>query len=163
MSNQPRLPAMDPEAVPAQSEVDYPEPFRIGVENRVRRRLGDAAGLTNFGVNLVTLPPGGWSSQRHWHRNEDEFVWIVEGELTLITDAGEQTLRAGMAAGFPAGVPDGHHLVNKSGAPATYLEIGDRAETEEGIYPDIDLRYRHTPGGFSFTNRAGEPLEETKP
>ena len=163
MSDNPKLPAIAPQAVPAQREVDYPEPFRVGVENRLRRRLGDAAGLKNFGVNLVTLLPGGWSSQRHWHRNEDEFVWVVEGELTLITDAGEQALGAGMAAGFPAGVPDGHHLVNRSDAPATYLEIGDCAETEEAVFPDIDLSYRHTPDGFSFTNRAGEPLEETRP
>ena len=94
--------------------------------DRVKRRLGDACGLTRFGVNLVTLPPGGQSALRHWHTLEDEFVYVLEGEVVLVTDDGEQVLRAGDCAGYPAGKPDGHHFVNRSGAPARYLEVGNR-------------------------------------
>jgi uncharacterized cupin superfamily protein len=135
----PRLPALDPSTVPEWFGSAYPEQFREFVRARRKRALGNALGLTHYGVNLVTLPPGAWSAQRHWHTRQDEFVYVVEGELVLVTDGGEQTLRAGMAAGFPAGAPDGHHLVNRSGAPALYLEVGDRVPGDEVHYPDVDL------------------------
>ena len=95
-----------------------------------------AVGLTQFGVNLTTLAPGAWSSQRHWHTNEDEFVYILEGELVLVTDESEQVLTAGMVAGFPAGKRDGHHLINRSNQPASFIEIGTRAKSDEGEYSD---------------------------
>jgi uncharacterized cupin superfamily protein len=126
MPEKPRPPALDPATVAERTGSDYPEPFREAVAGRVKRVLGEPLGLTQFGVNLVTLPPGCWSSQRHWHSHEDEFVFVVAGELTLVTDAGEQVLGPGMAAGFPAGREDGHHLINRSDRPAVYLEVGSR-------------------------------------
>jgi uncharacterized cupin superfamily protein len=102
--------------------------------------LGNAAGLTQFGVNFLRLPPGAWSSQRHWHSAEDEFVWVVEGEVVLVTEQGEELLRAGDCTGFKAGVPDGHHLQNRSDRDALILEIGARHPEEDAVdYPDIDL------------------------
>ena len=107
---------------------------------------------------MVELPPGCWSSQRHWHSHEDEFVYVLEGELTLVTDAGEQVLRAGMAAGFPAGQPDGHHLINRTDRPAVYLEVGTRREdVDEVDYPDIDMAVRQGPDGQRFVKKSGEP------
>jgi len=117
----------------------YPPPFDLPCRARSRIRLGEAAGLDQFGVNLCRLPPGAWSSQRHWHTQEDEFVYVVDGEVVLVTDAGEETLRAGDCAGFKAGAPDGHHLQNRSGADALVLEVGTRREGDEATYPDIDL------------------------
>jgi len=120
----------------------YPTPYGAPCAARVRRRLGDVAGLTDFGVNLLRLPPGTWSSQRHWHSAEDEFVYILEGEVVLVTDAGEETLRAGDCAGFKAGVKDGHHLQNRSPTDALILEVGSRKEAlDTGEYPDIDMRF----------------------
>src|SRR5437899_2305721 len=119
-------PILDPESVIPRKGSGYPEPFRALVAAREKRALGDPLGLTHFGVNLVRLPPGTASSQRHWHTAEDEFVFILEGEVELVTDAGARTLTAGMAAGFPAGRADGHHLVNRSGHDVLYLEVGDR-------------------------------------
>lgn len=135
----------------------YPAPFDEPVAGRVKRALGDATGLHQFGVNLVTLPPGVWSSQRHWHENEDEFVYILEGEATLVTDAGETRLTPGMAAGFPAGRRDGHHLINKSRAPILYLEVGTRADDETAHYSDIGMTARKDGGRFVFTRKDGEP------
>ena len=139
MSDQMPL-AIDPILVPVKAGTDYPEEFAANVKARERRKLGDAFGLTNFGVNFTTLPPGCWSSQRHWHSKQDEFVYIVSGELVLVTDAGEQVITAGMVAGFPAGKPDGHHLINKSSENAVYLEIGDRIPMDTTQYSDIDMR-----------------------
>ncbi|HTW89815.1 MAG TPA: cupin domain-containing protein [Candidatus Binataceae bacterium] len=146
-------PAIDPASLPESKGVtSYPEPFRAMVAGRMRRVLGETLGLKNFGVNLSRLDPGAYSSARHWHSLEDEFVYVLEGEVTLITDEGEQTLTAGMAAGFPAGKPNGHHLVNRGSRIATYLEIGDRRPGDEVTYPDIDLelrwarRFRHKDG-----------------
>jgi uncharacterized cupin superfamily protein len=114
----------------------------------VRQALGDAANLTDFGVNLLLLPAGAWSSQRHWHSAEDEFIWIVQGEVTLITDQGEEILRTGDSAGFKAGLPDAHHLQNRSDRPALVLEVGSRRTATDIVdYPDIDLRW--TPGGYT--------------
>ena len=106
---------------------NYPEPFFSRMGKRVKRPLGDLFGLGNFGVNLTTLEPGAMSALRHWHKHEDEFVFVIDGEVTLITDAGEEVLGPGMAATFPAGEPNGHHLVNRSSAPATFLEVGTRS------------------------------------
>jgi|SRR5579859_5910277 len=131
----------------------YPPPFDAPCAARKRRRLGDAAGLTDFGVNLLHLPPGSWSSQRHWHALEDEFVYVLEGEVVLVTDAGEEILRPGDAAGFKAGVPDGHHLQNRSDREAVVLEVGSRRPEETGEYSDIDVRFTAT----GFTHKDGKP------
>src|ERR1700743_1704134 len=121
------MPKIDIPAVPEVKRVGYPPPFDALPVDRIRQRLGNAGGLTDFGVNLMRLPPGNWSSQRHWHSHEDEFVFILEGELTLIEDDGETILRAGDCAAFPKGSGNGHHMINRSSSDALYLEIGSRA------------------------------------
>ena len=134
----------------------YPPPYDEPCRARFRRCLGDAAALTQFGVNLTRLPPGTWSSQRHWHTAEDEFIYVVEGELTLVTDAGEEILVAGDCAGFKAGTPDGHHLQNRTAQDALFLEIGSRRPSEdEGYYPDIDLKALKGRSGFAHAD--GQP------
>jgi uncharacterized cupin superfamily protein len=141
---------IDSKTVPAVTGSRYPAPFDAPCAARVRVPLGDAAALTDFGVNLLKLPPGAWSSQRHWHSSEDEFVYVLEGEVVLITDAGEETLRPGDCAGFKAGVKDGHHLQNRSKGPVVLLEVGSRRPAEdEGEYPDIDLRFLKGDAGFA--------------
>ncbi len=148
----------DPMALKARVGASYPEAFAEICRGREKRALGNAVGLTHFGVNLVHLPPGQATSQRHWHEQEDEFVYVLEGEVVLVTDGGEETLTAGMAAGFPAGAANGHCIVNKSNAVAKLLEVGDRTSGETVHYPDIDLHGRGTPGdGFSFTHKDGRP------
>ncbi|MCY4589533.1 MAG: cupin domain-containing protein [Alphaproteobacteria bacterium] len=137
----------------------YPEPLAAECRDRIKRILGDVFGLTQFGVNLTTLPSGAWSSQRHWHEHEDEFIYVIEGELVLVSDDGEETLEAGTCAGFPAGRANGHHLVNRSGSTASYLEIGTRSPNERSHYPDVDLEARKSGGSFRFTRRNGEPYE----
>lgn len=137
----------------------YPSPHDEPCLERSRQRLGDAAGLTQFGVNLTRLPPGCWSSQRHWHTGEDEFVFIVEGEVVLVTDAGEEVLRAGDSAGFKAGDGDGHHLQNRSDRDAVVLEVGTRQPAaDEVFYSDIDLRLLK--GHTGFAHRNGELYEK---
>ena len=152
-----RAPALDPATVPAVRGSDYPPPFDRLVAARERRRLGDAVGLTNFGVNLLRVPPGCASSQRHWHTRQDEFVYVLEGEVVLVTDGGEQTLSAGMAAGFPAGTGDGHHLVNRSDRDALLLEVGDRMPGDEVDYADIDMMIRWVDGEERFLRKDGTP------
>lgn len=139
--SRPELPAIDPDEVPVKpgSGAGYPEPFQSRMGERSKRRLGDACGLTKFGVNLVRLGPGGQSALRHWHTLEDEFVYIVSGEVILVTDAGEQKLSPGMCAGYPAGRRDAHHMLNRGSMPATYLEIGNRIDGDNCFYPDDDL------------------------
>lgn len=156
-----KVPAINPETVTAVRGSDYPSVFRGQTEAGERRRLGDALGLTNFGVNLTCLPPGCASSLRHWHTKQDEFVYMLEGELVLITDAGEQILTPGMAAGFPAGRPDGHHLVNRSKHDAVFLEIGDRSPGDDGEYPDHDLVWRNIDGDqkYVYLHRDGTAYE----
>ncbi|HEY9804448.1 MAG TPA: cupin domain-containing protein [Leptolyngbyaceae cyanobacterium] len=127
---------IDPQDVPTERSTNYPNPFKALVAGRMRQKLGNFAGLKNFGVNLVKLEPGSYSALRHWHSHQDEFIYILEGELTLITDAGEQILTPGMAAGFPAGEANGHHLVNRSSVVGVYLEVGDRSPNDTAIYPD---------------------------
>ena len=150
-------PALDPAAVPVKTGGNHPEPFRARIAGREKRALGDALGLSTFGVNLVRLPPGAISTLRHWHSRQDEFVYVLEGVLTLVTDAGAQVLRAGMAAGFPAGAADGHVLENRTGADALYLEVGDRTEGDEVDYPDIDLLVRHIDGAGRYVHKDGTP------
>jgi uncharacterized cupin superfamily protein len=134
----------------------YPAPYGEPCRQRKRFRLGDAAGLTQFGVNLLRLSPGVWSSQRHWHTAEDEFVYVLEGEVVLVTDAGEEVLRPGDSAGFKAGDPNGHHLMNRSNADAVLLEIGARDPARDGVdYPDIDLMIRA--GARVFLHKDGTP------
>jgi len=133
------MPKIDVSAVPERRGSGYPPPFDAPCAKRVRKRLGDAGGLTDFGVNLMRLPPGGWSSQRHWHTAEDEFVYVLEGELTLVEDGGEITLRAGDCAAFPKNSGSGHHLINRSTVPAVYLEAGSRKPEDVTICSDIDL------------------------
>jgi uncharacterized cupin superfamily protein len=119
---------------------NYPDPFRAHVQGRLKRALGDLFGLDQFGVNLTELPPGAFSALRHWHSHEDELVYVLEGEVTLITDAGEEVLRPGDCVGFKAGTPDGHHLTNRSKGPVRYLEIGSRRlDVDVVVYPDDDL------------------------
>ena len=132
----------------------YPPPFDEPCRARERRRLGDEAGLTQFGVNLLRLAPGTWSSQRHWHTAEDEFVYVVEGEVTLLTDAGEEVLRAGDAAGFKANDPNGHCLQNRSGRDAVVLEVGTRVAGNLAYYNDIDMIAQ---GGGTYAHRDGTP------
>ena len=127
----------------------YPAPFDRPCSGRRRQRIGDAARLTDFGVNLLRLQPGAWSSQRHWHSAEDEFIYVLEGEVVLVTDAGEEVLRGGDCAGFKSGIHDGHHLQNRTDRDAVVLEIGTRkTEEDEGDYPDIDLRFLKGQGGY---------------
>jgi uncharacterized cupin superfamily protein len=131
----------------------YPPPFDEPCRARERRKLGDMAGLTQFGVNLLRLPPGVWSSQRHWHEREDEFVYVLSGEVTLVSDAGEEVLRAGDAAGFKANDQNGHCLQNRSAKDAVVLEIGSRAAGETAHYADIDMKAH----GGRYTHRDGTP------
>jgi uncharacterized cupin superfamily protein len=152
-----KLPAIDPATVEPRVGSNYPEQFKPGVAARQKQRLGDALGLKNFGVNLTTIKPGVASALRHWHSHEDEFIYMVRGELVLVTDSGEQTLVAGMAAGFPAGRADGHRLVNRSTAEAVYLEVGDRSPDDTVTYPDDDLESRATPGGRKRFHKDGTP------
>ena len=145
---------IDPKDLPARAGSFYPPPYDEPCRARERRRLGDAAGLTQFGVNLLRLPPGAWSSQRHWHFKQDEFVYVLEGEVVLVTDHGEETLHPGDCAGFKAGDPNGHHFQNRSIKEAVLLEVGSRNPEGDGAeYPDIDLKlalnekkFRHKDG-----------------
>lgn len=136
----------------------YPPPFDEPCRTRERRCLGDAAGLTQYGVNLLRLPPGAWSSQRHWETHEDEFVYVVAGEVTLVTDDGEEVLRAGDAAGFRAGEPNGHCLQNRSGGDALVLEVGSRMPGNVAHYSDIDMVTVAGSDPDRFTRRDGTPL-----
>ncbi len=158
MSTSSPHPVLDPSTVEPRRGTGYPPPHDEGFEGRLKRRLTEALGLSQFGVNLVTLEPGAMSSQRHWHEKEDEFVYVVRGPITLITDDGAQELTEGMVVGFPAGVPNGHHLVNRSDRPVTYLEVGTRSSEEVAEYPDIDLRAVKENGVFRFTTKAGEAI-----
>lgn len=149
------MPKIDKDAAPTRHGTGYPPPYDAQCKERRRWRLGDAAGLDQFGVNLMRLPAGQWSSQRHWHSAEDEFVWVVEGEVVLVEDGAETVLRAGDCAGFKAGVANGHHLVNRSGRDALLLEVGSRRPGQDTCtYADIDL---HLPAGGTYTHKDGTP------
>ena len=153
------MPKIDIAAVPIIVTTGYPPPYRHVVDGRSKQRLGDAGGLTQFGVNLTRLRPGASSALRHWHQTEDEFVIILSGEATLVEDSGETALKAGEAAAFPAGRAVGHHLVNRSGADVVYLEVGTRTEQDRVIYtePSVDLVAVNKNGEWRYVRRSGEP------
>ncbi len=153
-----KRPALHPTEVQARSSSGYPEPFRSRVLPREKRALGAMLGLTKIGINLTTLLPGKESSMRHFHTLEDEMVFVLEGEVVLRTDDGEQILTAGMCAGFPAGKRNGHQLVNRSSRPARYLEISNCDPNDSAEYPEVDLAYRKGPDGKAiFTHKDGKP------
>jgi len=153
---------IDVESLPVSAGTYYPPPFDQPCRARERRRLGDAAGLTQFGINQLRLPPEAWSSQRHWHIGSDEFIYVLAGEVVLVTDEGEGILRPGDAAGFKAGDKSGHHLQNRSRSDAIILEMGTRAAGDGAFYPDIDLV--HPPDGKPalYTQRDGTPYTDIK-
>src|SRR6516162_6248522 len=151
------MPKIDIASLPVDSRTNYPEPFNRVVAGRSRKRLGNAAGLDQFGVNLTTLKPGAASALRHWHEKEDELVYILQGEVVLIEDGGETVLKPGDAAGFKANVPNGHHLVNKSSRDAVFLEVGTRSKHERAEYPDVDLLVIRDEAGGHYTHRDGQP------
>lgn len=149
----------DPLSVPESNFTSYPEPYRAENQKRWNRRLGDHAGLKNFGVNLTRIVPGGQSSHRHWHLRQDEFVYVLQGETVLVTDAGEEVLKAGMCAGFPAGTKNGHQFLNRTSEDVLLLVVGDRTPHEEVGYSDIDMHGRAgAEGRFRFTRKDGTPL-----
>jgi uncharacterized cupin superfamily protein len=138
----------------------YPTPFDEPCRTRERVRLGDAAGLTQYGVNLLRLPPGAWSSQRHWHTGQDEFIYVVSGEVMLVTDGGAEVLRAGDCAGFPAKDTDGHCLQNRSGKDAEVLEIGTRVPGDSAYYSEIDMVAPAGGKPARYTHRDGKPYPD---
>lgn len=149
------MPKIDITSVPERKGTGYPRPFDAPCMDRIRQRLGNAGGLKDFGVNLMHLPPGNWSSQRHWHSHEDEFVYVLEGEVTLIEDAGETVLRAGDCAAFPKGSGNGHHMINRSGRMAVYLEMGSRHPDDLTTCSDIDMKSANADG--RFVHKDGTP------
>lgn len=158
------MPKIDLSALPRQTGSTYPAPHDSAMGGRSSLRIGDAAGLTQFGVNLMRLEPGGLSSLRHWHERQDEFLMVTDGVLTLIEDDAETLLRTGDCAAFPAGATNGHHLVNRSDAPAQFLVMGTRTDTEVAWYSDLDMKVTTRDGAYAFTRRDGQPLppEETQ-
>lgn len=148
------MPKLELTSLPTRIGSNYPAPFDALCAGRARTTLGTAGGLTDFGINLTQLPPGSGSSQRHWHSEEDECLYVLSGELVLITDAGEQLLQAGDCAAFPKNLPDGHQLINRSSAVASYLEIGSRSKTDVCSYPDIDL---HGDANGEYAHKDGSP------
>ncbi len=153
------MPKIDVREAPLSEGCRYPAPFDQPCRERSWRRLGEAAGLTQFGVNLLTLRPGAWSSQRHWHAVEDEFVYVLSGEVVMVDDDGEQRMRAGDCAGFRGGDRNGHHFINRSGADALLLVVGGRDDDDHGAYPDIDMKF--LPGRYSgaggYVRKDGTP------
>jgi uncharacterized cupin superfamily protein len=151
------MPKIDIAAVKVESGTGYPAPYRDAVAGRSRQRLGNVVGLDQFGVNLTRLKPGTQSSQRHWHETEDEFVFVLEGEVVLCENDGETVLKPGDAAGWKAGVANGHCLANRTERDAVYLEIGSRKQQDRVDYPDIDLRNVKDESGARFLHKSGEP------
>ncbi len=153
------MPVIDTSSIQPRSGSIYPEPYAAMMRGRTSLRLGDAGGLTQFGVNLVTLQPGAVSSLRHWHHNEDEFVMITEGQCVLVQDAGEVVMGVGDCAAFPAGHADGHHFINRTDREARFLVVGTRAKAEVAIYSDVDLRVELEGGKARFTYKDGSDYE----
>jgi uncharacterized cupin superfamily protein len=151
------MPKIDPAKIPVDTRTGYPPPYDRVVVGRERKRLGNAAGLDQFGVNLTTLKPGAASALRHWHAQEDELVFILEGEVVLIESGGETVLKPGDAAGFKANSGDGHHLVNRSQREVVYLEIGTRSKHERVEYPEADLMVIRDEKGMRYTHKDGKP------
>jgi uncharacterized cupin superfamily protein len=152
------MPKIDPAAAPVAQGCDYPAEYEAPFRDRVRRKLGDAAGLTQFGVNVTELAPGGLSSLRHWHEREDEMVFVLEGTLTLVDAHGETPLGPGEAAGFPGGDANAHHFVNRGATTARYLEIGTRPPRDRCHYGDVDLVCVDHDGATWFERRDGTRL-----
>jgi uncharacterized cupin superfamily protein len=152
------MPKIDLASVPVRKGSGYPPQFAGPCATRTRRRLGDAGGLSDFGVNLMNLPPGGWSSQRHWHSHEDEFVYILEGEVVLVEDGGETVLRAGDCAAFAKNSGNGHHMINRSSSMAVYLEVGSRQMDDLTTCSDIDMKSANSDG--RFVHKDGTPYSE---
>ena len=153
------MPTIDIGKIPTDTRTGYPAPYDRVVVGRERKRLGNAAGLDQFGVNLTTLKPGASSALRHWHEREDEFVYVLEGELVLIEDEGETVLKPGDAAAFKANSGNGHHLVNRTARNAVYLEVGTRSKHERVEYPEVDLAVVRDDKGMRYTHRNGDPYE----
>jgi uncharacterized cupin superfamily protein len=147
------MPKLDLDAIPQTNRTGYPAPFDTAVAGRWYRRLGPASGLTHMGVSHVVLKPGAWSSQRHWHDDEDEFVVILSGEAELVDDTGVQILRAGDCASFPAGEANGHHLRNVSGADCVFIAVGAGNRDGGGSYSDIDMTF----SGDAYSRKDGTP------
>jgi uncharacterized cupin superfamily protein len=143
------------EEVPESRGSIYPPHLQAPFEGRAKRRIGEAVGMKTFGVNVATLAPGAWSSHRHWHTRQDEMIYLLEGELTLVTDSGREVLKPGAIVGFPAGAPEGHNLINTGTRPAVYLEVGDRLPGDEARYPDVDLEARQNNPSYRFTRKDG--------
>jgi uncharacterized cupin superfamily protein len=153
------MPKIDIASLPVDTRTGYPPPYDRVVVGRERKRLGNAAGLDQFGVNLTTLKPGAASALRHWHEQEDELVYILQGEVVLAEDDGETVLKAGDAAGFKANSGIGHHLVNRSSSDVIYLEVGTRSKHERAHYPGIDLMVVRDDKGARYTHKNGEPYK----
>jgi uncharacterized cupin superfamily protein len=151
------MPKIDIANLKVDSSTNYPEPYRQAVLGRQRKRLGNAVGLDQFGVNLTTLKPAAWSAQRHWHEAEDELIYMLEGEVVLCEDGGETVLRPGDAAGWKANAGNGHCLINRSSRDAVYLEIGTRAKRDRVEYPDIDLINQKDESGVRYLHKTREP------
>ncbi len=151
------MPKIDIATLAVDMRTGYPKPLDRVVVGRERKRLGNAAGLDQFGVNLTTLKPGAASALRHWHCQEDELVYILQGEVVLVEDDGERVLKPGDAAGFKANTPNGHQLVNKSRSEVVYLEIGTRSRHERAEYPDVDLVMIRDDNGARYTHKNGDP------
>ena len=149
------MPKLDLSSVPVKTGSIYPEPYASMMKGRSSLRLGDAGGLTQFGVNLVSLDPGAMSSLRHWHMAEDEFVMVTEGECVMVQDEGEMVMRPGDCAAFPAGSTDGHHFLNRSDKVAKFLVIGSKARREVATYSDVDLMVEMEAGKARFTYKDG--------
>jgi uncharacterized cupin superfamily protein len=153
------MPKIDLAKVPVKTGSIYPEPYAAQMQGRSSLRLGQAGGLTQFGANLVILAPGARSSLRHWHRNEDEFVMVTEGECVLVQDAGETLMLPGDCAAFPAGDPDGHCFINRSSAEARFLVVGTKAPSEVATYSDVDMVVVMEGGSARFTYKDGTPWD----
>ncbi|MDJ0627084.1 MAG: cupin domain-containing protein [Rhodobacter sp.] len=156
------MPKIDTAKVTFSKASSYPEPYASMMSGRGYLRLGDAGGLTQFGANITVLDPGGMSSMRHWHVHQDEFVMVTEGEVVLVEDQGETVMHPGDCAAFPAGVANGHHFVNRTGAEARFLVIGTRTDHEIGHYSDVDMMVEDKDGVMRFTKRDGTLLREVK-
>jgi uncharacterized cupin superfamily protein len=157
MPASPKPPALDPFSITGEERQPYPAPYNTELKGKTRRAIGDALGLTKIGVGLTELAPGAVSALRHWHAEEDEFVYIVSGELTLVTNEGAQVLRAGMVAGFPCGKADGHRLENRSTGKGSYIEISNRSGREHVEYPDSDLQLDRDAASRTWKHRDGKP------
>ena len=152
------MPKIDISAAPVWQGSGYPPGLDAPTKERFKQKLGDEVGLTQFGVNITRLKPGAASAHRHWHQNEDEFVYVLEGEATLIEETGETVLQAGEAAGFKAGVADGHCIVNRSHGDVVLLEVGTRCDEDVSTYPDdeVDLKMVKENGIWTPMKKNGE-------